>query len=528
IPKLPETVIELPEGSVKLPDGTVHLPEGAAIPEGATKLPDGNVKLPEGATGLPEGSVKLPTEAGAPARYYDPPGNLLDENGNVLKAAEDAPKEPGGTGTGTPGAGSDVPHTPSPAREPALVGAGTHTAGTAGRHINLGNSLDTTLGDIGRTGDHATTPVVHAGGDLPTVHAGDNLPGTHLGDNLPGSTADHLPGGHAGDNVPGGSAREHGTGPSASHEPSSGHNDGPGDGTNGHPNDGGHGEAGAGGHESAPHGHGSDTADVGHGEGTPGHGSDHSGGHTGDGGTPHEHTDHGGHEADPRDVREPRGSLVDDAARRAAEPIQIGDHPMPAPAAGENSLGQLPESRVQRDADGLITHVDGRNFEHFLKDLSFQRGAAFREAKELGTLSRRQVGACAGQVMDLRTGNIIEGINGKGDNVIPPDRVHPTLAANLEALPDPVPGYDHPLGHAEVKAVNELLWERTKLGLPDGPSALGELRAAVEFPYTPHMETQLPGRPAPFCVNCHHMLKDVDSLHGRFTGKDADDSNWIP
>ncbi|MFJ4624304.1 YwqJ-related putative deaminase, partial [Streptomyces sp. NPDC088812] len=371
-------------------------------------------------------------------------------------------------------------------------------------------------------------PAVHAGADLPGSGAGSHLPGG-TADHLPGGTADHLPGGTAGDNLPGGSAHEHGAGPFAGHEPPTGHTEGTGDGPNGHPADGGRERSDAGGHESASDGHGGDVADTGHGDGSSGHGSDRVGdGHTGDGGTPHDHTDHGGHEADPRDVREPRGSLADDAARRAADPIQIGDQPMPSPATGENSLGRLPESRVQRDADGLITHVDGRDFEHFLKDLSYQRGAAFREAKELGTLSRRQVGACAGQVMDLRTGNIVEGINGKADNVIPPDRVHPTLAANLDALPDPVPGYDHPLGHAEVKAVNELLWERTKLGLPDGPSALGELRAAVEFPYTPHMDTQLPGRPAPFCVNCHHMLKDVDSLHGRFTAKDADDSNWIP
>ncbi|MFF6826015.1 hypothetical protein [Streptomyces longwoodensis] len=532
IPKLPDNAITLPEGTVKLPDGTFHLPEGAAVPEGATKLPTGDIKLPEGAPALPEGSVKLPTE---PASYFDKSGNLLDENGDVVRSVDEAPKEPG---AGTPGAGSDVPHTPSPVREPALVGAGTHTADSAAQHINLGDSL----GDVGRVGeDVPVAQGVHAGGDIPNVHAGGDLPGAQVGDHLPGGSASHAPGGSA-DHLPGGSAHEHGAGPSASHEPPNthpgGHGDGTGQGPNGHSADGAHDGSGAGHHDGTTHGHANaDGAGPGHGDDASGHGhgSNASGGHTDDGGAaPHDHADHsghgdhGGHDPVERDVRVPRGSAVEDAARRSADPIQLGDEPLPAPSAGENSLGQVPESRVTRDADGLITQVDGRNFEHFLKDLSFQRGEAFRQAKEMGTLSRRQVGACAGQVMDLRTGHIVEAINGKSDNIIPPDRVHPTLAANFDALPDPVPGYDHPLGHAEVKAVNELLWERTKQGLPDGPSALGELRAAVEFPYTPHMQTQLPGRPAPFCVNCHHMLKDVDSLHGRFTGKDADDSNWIP
>lgn len=90
------------------------------------------------------------------------------------------------------------------------------------------------------------------------------------------------------------------------------------------------------------------------------------------------------------------------------------------------------------------------------------------------------------------------------------------------------PAPDHPLGHAEVKAANELLWERKKLGLPDGESALAELRASVEFPYLSHMKTELPGRPAAFCANCNHMLDGVDSLHGRFTGNPPTDDNWIP
>ncbi|MFI1045909.1 hypothetical protein ACH4U3_08785 [Streptomyces griseoruber] len=183
IPKLPENAITLPEGTVHLPDGTIHLPEGAAVPEGVTKLPDGTFKLPDNTPAIPEGSVKLPTDAGAPARYYDPQGNLLDENGTVLKEAADGPgdivDQPG-----TPASGADLPRVDTPTKEPALVGAGTHTAESGAQHINLGNSLDTDLGDIGRTGDNATT-----------------TPATHTVDHLPGGTADHLPGGGVGDNA---------------------------------------------------------------------------------------------------------------------------------------------------------------------------------------------------------------------------------------------------------------------------------------------------------------------------------------
>ncbi|MEU0454712.1 hypothetical protein ABZ322_17170, partial [Streptomyces sp. NPDC006129] len=200
IPALPENAVTLPEGTVKLPDGTVQLPEGAALPDGATKLPDGNVRLPDDVPVLPEGTTKLPTEDGAPARYYDPDGNILDEHGNVLQKSADGPgdvvDQPDMPDTPvTPASGADTPRVDSPAQQPALVGAGTHTAEQAGQHIRLGNSLDDGLGDIGRTADTpTTTPAVHAGGD--------GLPGGTVGDHLPGGTAGHTPGGRVGDHIP--------------------------------------------------------------------------------------------------------------------------------------------------------------------------------------------------------------------------------------------------------------------------------------------------------------------------------------
>ncbi|MFE0546528.1 hypothetical protein [Streptomyces sp. NPDC058891] len=219
IPKLPDDAFTLPKGGLKLPDGTVHLPEGSVVPKGAVKLPSGHFRLPHDGPVLPEGTTKLPTEAGAPAQYIDPKGNILDRKGNVLQHADDAPREPGGDDLNPP-AGSDVPHTPSPVKGPALVGADAHAAERAGLHVRLGSGMGHDLG-VGRTGGTAAT---HTGGrHIPTVHADDGgLSGGHLGDHRPGGGADHLPGG---------SAHEHGGGPSASHEPPSGsndHNDGPG------------------------------------------------------------------------------------------------------------------------------------------------------------------------------------------------------------------------------------------------------------------------------------------------------------
>ncbi|MEU2132509.1 hypothetical protein [Streptomyces sp. NPDC018352] len=517
IPKLPDDAITLPEGSLELPDGTFHLPEGAAVPEGGVKLPDGNVRFPDDVPLLPENATKLPTHTDVPVQYFDHDGNLLDENGGIVQHADDAPKEGSPT---TPRTDTGAPHADTPVREPVLAGVGAHTADVPAHAGDNAIHLGSDLGDTGRLAD-----------GLPSAHTGDGLPGGHAGD--------HLPGGHANDL---------GRGPSAGHEPPTGGHHGDGHGNDSHGN-GGHGNGPGGPHDPAPphhndhgpNGHADDGAHHAADEGAPHNGSDDGaphgdhdphesgpGGHDPEGTSPHDHTDDGTQHAD-RDVREPGGSLADDAARRAADPIiRIGDDPLPPPGPGTKLLGQLPESRLTRDGNGLITHVDGRSFEHFLKDLSFQRGAAYKEAKELGIFPRKQVGACAGSVMDLRTGMIFEGINGKFDNIIPGDRVHPTIEARHNAIGDPPPAPDHPLGHAEVKAANELLWEREKLGLPTDEAALAELRASIEFPYLPHMKTELPGRPAAFCANCNFMLKGVDSLHGRFTGNPPTDELWTP
>ncbi|WP_406428846.1 hypothetical protein [Streptomyces sp. NBC_01589] len=262
IPKLPDDAIVLPEGALKLPDGAVHLPEGAVIPDGAVKLPDGNFKLPDDVPVLPEGATKLPTAPGAPARYFDNEYNLLDENGNVLQKVDDARVE--GSPDINPDTGADTPHTGTPDREPALVGAGAHTADTtahvganAGDHvIRVGDSLGNDLGDIGRTGD--------------------NLPGGNIGDNLPGGNAgNHLPGSSLGDSMPTGHADDLGHGPTASHEPLTGrHGDSPS--SSGHDGPGGTGHDGPAGGNHTPGGHGDDhvPGDPGADAPAPSHGDD--------------------------------------------------------------------------------------------------------------------------------------------------------------------------------------------------------------------------------------------------------------
>ncbi len=232
IPALPENAITLPEGALKLPDGTVRLPEGAAIPAGATELPGGNVKLPDDTPVLPAGTTRLPTEDGAPARYYDPDGNLLDENGKVLQQVQDGPgditNQPGSPNS--PAAGADTPNTPAPVREPAMAGAPAQAAGNAAdnaaQNINLGNGLDN-VGDVGRVGDDVSapgnrvegpggvadnTPGGVAGntpggvaGNLPTNSLDNAAPGTQAGNNVPGGPGDHVPANSV-DNAAAGSA----------------------------------------------------------------------------------------------------------------------------------------------------------------------------------------------------------------------------------------------------------------------------------------------------------------------------------
>ncbi|MGW2184174.1 hypothetical protein ACWCXX_40820, partial [Streptomyces sp. NPDC001732] len=407
-------------------------------------------------------------------------GNLLDKNGDVVQHGKDAPKE-GSPSPTTPHTDSNnpAPHTNSPVREPVLAGVGARNGDDV---IRLGSD-PTGLGDLGRIGD-----------DLPGGNVGDNIPTGQVGDNLPGGRADDL-----------------GHGPSNSHEPPTGGRggDGPGghnDGPNTHPADGGHNDGpGGGGHNDGP------------GDG-PGNGGDHTPDNTGG------HGDGPGNGGDGQAPDSPHGG------EGTPEPIRVGDDPLPSPGPGEKVLGDLPEHRVRRTEDGLISHVDDRPVSEFLDQLSHQRAEDYLKAKEDETFPRSQTGACVGSVIDLRTGKVIEGINGpkKAAVLIPMDRLHPTLLERYEQIADAPPHHAPILAHAEVKAANELLWARKELGLPDDASALAELRASVQFPYMADQVTGKPPRPAPFCGNCNHMLEGVPSSFGRFLKDPPGPENWIP
>ncbi|WP_199896929.1 YwqJ-related putative deaminase, partial [Streptomyces niger] len=211
----------------------------SALPADAIKLPEGSLRLPDG------------TGPGESARYFDGQGNLLDEHGKVLHSIDDAPKE--GSPTASPHAGADTPRIETPAKAPALVGAGAHTTDDVS-HVRLGDSLDKDLGDVGRAGDDAHTPDASAGDHIPGATAGVHLANSGMGDHLPvGQAGHHLPGRGLGDHLPGSSADDLGTRPSASHEPS-GVADGHGDGSSGY----GHGDGSAGSHDRTPNDRGDD------------------------------------------------------------------------------------------------------------------------------------------------------------------------------------------------------------------------------------------------------------------------------
>ncbi|MGW6020624.1 YwqJ-related putative deaminase [Streptomyces sp. NPDC055099] len=461
--------------AVTIRDTFAHLKNGRGtvnleMPVGAYRLPEQASTLPERAAGVPEDAV----------RYADPDGNaiylhpithdLLDEHGKVIQRSDEVTAE--GTAAERAGAQAEMPSVHDPLREPVMAGA--------------------------RAGD---------GAGAAAGRAGDGSDGA--GRAVSGGAENHAPGGRAHDS---------GGGSAAGHESPGG----------------------------APHGHsgpGSDTVDgarrgsAGHGP-TERSGGDHGANSTAENGShypnhsgPHDGAPHTSPIHPPYYDENPRGIGYHSDGESVPKGDPVADHlrtdldDAPAPGLSEKSLIRLPEARITR-TNGLITHVDGRPVEDYLKDLSYERGAAYRNAKADGTLGRKTVGACVGSVIDLRTGEVIEGVNGKARDVISAENLHPTLAQRLHSIPNVHP--DNPLGHAEVKAANELLWQRTRKGLPDGEGALAELSASVELPYVRHPLTGAPGRPAPFCANCLHMLEGVDSTYGRHPDYPPSDETWIP
>lgn len=200
-------------------------------------------------------------------------------------------------------------------------------------------------------------------------------------------------------------------------------------------------------------------------------------------------------------------------------------------------LGQLGPERLTRDANGLITHVDNRPVDAWLKDMTAQRTQHHRQS---GLLTNHPY-ECIAVGIDLKTGRVYEGMNGEAGNVIPPGQVHGFIdqrVTEIQHLPHSgrdghlttgQPHGDAPLRHAEVKAANEMLKDRDLDGSPYGVQhdrALRQFAVSTEFP------NQGPGMPAPFCANCNQILHGASSVHGRFAGNPGTDGivneNWQP
>lgn len=219
------------------------------------------------------------------------------------------------------------------------------------------------------------------------------------------------------------------------------------------------------------------------------------------------------------------------------------DH-MPPPEPGNQSLETLAESRVERGPDGLIETVDGRPVHESLRDIAEQRAEQYREARANGEFTGQDIGKVSSVAIDRQTGEIVEATNGRRGDVIDPERVHPLLEERLRELrrsgpyPDMntdgsinfdeqgnpatrhYPHFGEPLQHAEVKAVNELLWRRG----PDVASSVFEqLRVDNYFPLGKDGV-----RPAPCCVNCSQLLSGTPSNAGRFSGFPPGPHNLLP
>ncbi|MER7107811.1 hypothetical protein [Streptomyces sp. NPDC000229] len=233
--EVPPGVVEVPPGTVRLPDGTaippgsidfgdgmVRLPAGTPAPPGSVPVPEGTLKVTDGTIALPEGTARLTAPNGNTV-YVDPKGNLYDADGNLLQHAEMAKKE---NPSATPGAATspaDTSRVDTPAKQPALVGAGATASDDV---LRVGDSLDTGLGDTGRLGDDLRASGPGSADRAPGGNAGVNLPTSQAANNLPDGSA-NAPGRDPSDSYEptGGAAGAHGHGPE---EPSaSGGGEGP-------------------------------------------------------------------------------------------------------------------------------------------------------------------------------------------------------------------------------------------------------------------------------------------------------------
>ncbi|WP_344971543.1 hypothetical protein, partial [Salinactinospora qingdaonensis] len=202
--------------------------------------------------------------------------------------------------------------------------------------------------------------------------------------------------------------------------------------------------------------------------------------------------------------------------------------PVPLPDATEGqTLETVDESRVTRGDDGLIDSVDGRPVEKYIQDKAIDRANYMRELVENG-LSKKSLGKEGGAVnsvvVDLQTGKISEGINGRPNDVIEQTEVHKLLQNRIEKMRNEgpyekwnritgekngvseFPQPDNPLRHAEIKAVNKLLQER---GEDISEQVFSNF--LVESRFTLHKTGT---NPAEACSNCTRLLDGTETNNG--------------
>ncbi|WP_199443927.1 YwqJ-related putative deaminase [Umezawaea beigongshangensis] len=213
-------------------------------------------------------------------------------------------------------------------------------------------------------------------------------------------------------------------------------------------------------------------------------------------------------------------------------------HPQTGPADKKHGalLEQLdPDSDRVTVENGLITHVDDVPVREYVERVARERADLMSQS--MG----RKDGPVSAVAIDLRTGTITEGVNGKANALLPAQDLHPLLQDNYRRMAEwrhPVetePGvlarspfdpdqdvvldgqahFDKPLRHAEVKAVNELLWarQRSNPDVPLTPEVLDELRFDPRWLADGQHMRRLD--PAPACANCNQMLRGVPSYSGR-------------
>ncbi|OOC53266.1 hypothetical protein NOSIN_05070 [Nocardiopsis sinuspersici] len=234
-----------------------------------------------------------------------------------------------------------------------------------------------------------------------------------------------------------------------------------------------------------------------------------------------------------------------------------GDPWFPSDLTDGRILGTIPDNRTGKDDNGRIITVDGKPLQEFQNDLLTMRVAEIKnifkekipvrvdsrtfhrpdvnppsdpDANPLTEviLARNDLGAVNGAVnaivVDRVTGTVAEGLNGRARfSVIPEDRLHPRLKERIDAMYsergyhmyDPLTGepmmvtgrdgrttqrtssYPHndlPTRHAEIKAINTLLWERDDAEISD-------------FQLDTWFTLKNDGSICPCCANCTRITR---------------------